>query len=136
MISGLGSDICNIERIAGSYKRFGERFVNRCFGKKEQAEFPSAEHGKQYAEALAKRFAAKEAFVKALGTGFRYGLRWSEIEVLHEESGKPYILLSGKTLRFAENFGVKKIWVSLSDDYPYTQAVVILENLVEKDYGI
>ena len=128
MIVGLGSDICNIERIAESYKRFGRHFVERCFGKKEQAEFPDESQTKQYAEALAKRFAAKEAFAKALGTGFRSGLQWAEIEILHEDSGKPYFSLSGSALRAVEKFGATKIWISLSDEYPFAQAVVILEN--------
>ena len=128
MIKGLGSDICNIERIAEGYKRFGQRFVNRCFGKNEQREFPDRAQTKQYAEALAKRFAAKEAFAKALGTGFANGLRWAEIEILHEDSGKPYVLLSGNALAAAQRLGAEKIWISLSDDYPFTQAVIILEN--------
>ena len=77
---------------------------------------------------MATKFAAKEAFSKALGTGFSNGLVWSEIEVLHYESGKPYLLLSGKALEMAEKMGAKNYLVTLSDDYPWAQAVVIIED--------
>ncbi len=127
MISGIGNDICNIERIFMAKQRFGRRFVDRCFGVNEQREFSGEKNEKKYAADLAKRFAAKEAFVKALGTGFRGGLRWSEIEVMHEESGRPYVYLSGKTRDIVAKFGIQKIWLSLSDDYPFAQAVVVVE---------
>ena len=127
MIAGLGSDICNIERIADSYRRFGERFLKRCYGNNERRELPPENSEKKYYASLAKRFAAKEAFSKALGTGFNYGLSWVGIEILHNENGKPYICLSGKAAEMAEERKIKNILVSLSDDYPFAQAVVILE---------
>ena len=88
---------------------------------------PPENSEKKYYASLAKRFAAKEAFSKALGTGFNYGLSWVEIEILHNENGKPYICLSGKAAEMAEERKIKNILVSLSDDYPFAQAVVILE---------
>lgn len=127
MIAGLGSDICNIDRIASSWQRFGNRFVNRCYGEGERKELTSTDDEKRYIASLAKRFAAKEAFSKALGTGFRNGLAWAEIEVLHHGNGQPYIRLSGKAAELATAKEMKKIWLSLSDDYPFAQAVVIIE---------
>lgn len=127
MIAGLGSDICRIERIADSWRRFGDRFVGRCCGASERGELPPAENKKKYTASLAKRFAAKEAFSKALGTGFRNGLALADIEVLHRENGQPYIRLCGKAAELAAERKIKKIWLSLSDDYPFAQAVVILE---------
>lgn len=127
MIMGLGSDICNIERIEAAYCRFGKRFVTRWYGLNEQKELPSEKNEKRFVAALAKRFAAKEAFSKALGTGFRNGLVWAEIEVLHTEEGKPYISLSGKAEQMAIVKNVKNIFVSLADDYPFAQAVVVIE---------
>ena len=128
MILGLGSDICNIDRIARSYERFGKRFINRCYGENEQKEMMPITDPRQLASALAKRFAAKEAFTKALGTGFRNGICWAEIEALHQENGKPYIKLSGSALSISSSIGINKVWVALSDDYPFAQAVVIVEN--------
>ena len=88
----------------------------------------SNKDAKKKIAAMSTKFAAKEAFSKALGTGFSNGLMWSEIEVLHHESGKPYLLLSGKALEMAEKMGGKNFLVSLSDDYPWAQAVVIIED--------
>lgn len=127
MIAGVGSDICNIERIAGSWQRFGNRFVLRCYGAEERRELPPVADEKKYIASLAKRFAAKEAFSKALGTGFKNGLAWAEIEVLHYGDGRPYISLSGRAAELAAAKGMKQIWLSLSDDYPFAQAVVIIE---------
>lgn len=127
MIAGLGSDICRIERIAESWKRFGSRFVCRCCGEGEREELPPAEDEQKYAASLAKRFAAKEAFSKALGTGFRNGLALADIEVLHRGNGQPYIRLRGRAAELAAEKGIKKIWLSLSDDHPFAQAVVVIE---------
>ena len=127
MIIGLGNDICNIERIEQSYKKFGQHFIKRCFGKNEQKELQQIADEKKFFSSLAKRFAAKEAFSKALGTGFRNGLAWAEIEILHEKDGQPKVCLCEKTEQLAKEKGAKKIFVSLSDDYPFAQAVVIIE---------
>lgn len=129
MILGIGSDICSIKRIENAYEKFGSRFIDRCFGDQEKKELQKLLDNKQkYAASLAKRFAAKEAFVKAIGTGFNYGIAWNEIEVIHHQSGKPMLSISGK----AEEYLLKlekqnKIWLSLSDDYPWAQAVVVIE---------
>jgi len=128
MILGLGCDICNIERIEKVCANFGERFMKNYYSPREREEIEANSDAKKKIEALAMKFAAKEAFSKALGTGFSNGLAWSEIEVLHHESGKPYLLLSGKALAMAEKMGAKNYLVSLSDDYPLAQAVVIIEN--------
>lgn len=125
---GLGCDICNIERIEKVCANFGERFMKNYYSPREREEIEANSDEKKKIEALAMKFAAKEAFSKALGTGFSNGLAWSEIEVLHHESGKPYLLLSGKALAMAEKMGAKNYLVSLSDDYPLAQAVVIIEN--------
>ncbi|MBP3546482.1 MAG: holo-ACP synthase [Alphaproteobacteria bacterium] len=127
MIIGLGNDICNIGRIEQSYKKFGQHFIKRCFGKNEQKELQQIGDEKKFCSSLAKRFAAKEAFSKALGTGFRNGLAWAEIEILHEKDGRPYVCLCEKTEQLAKEKGAKKFFVSLSDDYPFAQAVVIIE---------
>ena len=84
MIIGLGSDICNIRRVEKAYERFGGRFLARCFGAEERRELDAIGGDKaRFTASLAKRFAAKEAFVKALGTGFAHGIAWAEIEVVH-----------------------------------------------------
>lgn len=128
MIGGLGSDICNIRRIEQTLQKFGRRFIERIFSPAEQKEME--ETCRYFAASAAKRFAAKEAFSKALGTGFAQGMKWSEVEILHQESGQPFIRLSGRCRYLAEQLAPQnKIWVSLSDDYPYAQAVVIIEKL-------
>ncbi len=128
MILGLGCDICNIERIEKVCSGFSERFIGNYYSPREREEIEANKDAKKKIAALATKFAAKEAFSKALGTGFSNGLAWSEIEVLHYESGKPYLLLSGKALEMAEKMGAKNYLVSLSDDYPWAQAVVIIED--------
>lgn len=131
MIIGLGSDICNIERIEKAYRRFGKRFLSRCFGNRELVELKAIESdGKRLIASLAKRFAAKESFVKALGSGFNDGIAWAEIEVVHRANGRPILTVSGKAeimlKQIAEN---TNLWLSLSDDYPWAQAVVIIEKI-------
>ena len=129
MIVGLGSDICNIERITKAYERFGLRFTQRCFGKKELAELSGLKNEKRkYVSSLAKRFAAKEAFVKALGMGFVQGIAWQEIEVAHLPSGQPVLNVSGRAEEELKKKAPKaRVWLSLSDDYPWAQAVVVIE---------
>ena len=129
MIIGLGSDICNIERIKNVYQRFGKRFLTRCFGYNEQHELEAIIHDERcFIASLAKRFAAKESFVKALGSGFNDGISWSEIEVLHLPSGCPILNISGKAQKKLNAIAVDtNLWLSLSDDYHWAQAVVIIE---------
>ena len=130
MIIGLGNDICNINRIEKAYQKYGAMFIKRCYGKDEREELNDIlEKKDKLISSLAKRFAAKEAFVKALGTGFSQGIGWSEIEIVHDKNGKPQLQISGK----AEEILKQKVdswhlWVSLSDDEPWAEAVVVIES--------
>ncbi len=127
MIVGIGCDICNIARITEVWRKFGNRFVKRTCSVAEQAELVKAKNFDQYIANLAKFFAAKEAFVKAVGTGFRYGIQFAEIEVLPDALGKPELKVSGTAAEFANKLGVKNLMISLADDYPFAQAMVVLE---------
>lgn len=132
MIIGLGSDLCNIERIQGSLDRFGDRFVQRCFTEIEQAK---SERRRRRAESYAKRFAAKEAGAKALGTGIARGVSWKEIGVVNLPSGKPTLELKGRALERARQLtpaGMKhRIHITITDDHPWAQAFVVLEAVPE-----
>ena len=134
MIIGIGSDITNISRFERSIKAYGVRLIDRALGEKEKAELEQKEFisPQEYAASVAKRFAAKEACSKALGTGFRNGIYLSQIQTVHNKNGKPEIVLSGKALeQFQKLCGGKigGIHLSISDDYPWAQAVVIIEQL-------
>ncbi len=133
MILGLGTDIVNIERIGTALKKFGTRFLEKTFTDEERKvlEMCNAHSGRLAAKA-AKMFAAKEAAVKALGTGFVMGISLRDVEVSHDELGKPLLNLHGKALeRLNLLSGGKQILLhlSLSDDFPFAQAVVIIEIL-------
>ncbi len=122
MIIGLGSDICNIKRIEQAYAKFGERFLQ------QELEL-LRDRPQRFAASLAKRFAAKEGFVKAMGTGFAHGVAWSEIEIVHHASGRPMFHISGKAEEILKKIiPASRLWVSLSDDYPLAQAVVVIES--------
>jgi holo-[acyl-carrier protein] synthase len=129
MIIGLGSDLCNIERIAKSLERFGERFERRVFTDIEQAKANRRPFTK--AGTLAKRFAAKEAFSKAVGTGFSRGVFMKDIGVVNAPSGAPTLALSGGAAdRLAEITPAGhavRVHLTLTDDHPWAQAFVILE---------
>jgi holo-[acyl-carrier protein] synthase len=131
MIVGMGSDLCDIRRIQGSLDRFGDRFTERVFTEVERAK---AERRKDRAGTYAKRFAAKEACTKALGTGMR-GVSWQDMGVVNLPSGKPTLQLSGgaaEALARIVPAGMKPvIHLSLTDDHPYAQAFVIIEALPE-----
>jgi holo-[acyl-carrier protein] synthase len=131
MIVGLGSDLCDIRRIQASLDRFGERFTHRVFTDHERAK---AERRKDRAGTYAKRFAAKEACTKALGTGMR-GVAWKDMGVINLPSGKPTLALSGGAAKALERLvpaGMKAvIHLTLTDDHPYAQAFVIIEALPE-----
>lgn len=135
MIIGLGSDLTDIRRIEKSLQRFGERFENRVFTPIEQKKAKSREKAgfQTVAATYAKRFAAKEACSKALGTGLRMGVRWREMEVVNKASGAPTLKLSGATLSRLESITPKgmtaHIHLTLTDEYPYAQAQVIIEAL-------
>lgn len=134
MIVGIGSDLANISRIEETIKKFGQRFLNKIFTKYELSEM-SKRQGigtKEYACMASKRFAAKEACSKALGTGFREGVFWKNIEVRHLASGKPILKLSGGAIKHAQKLcegGNANIQVSMSDDYPWAQAFVVIEKI-------
>jgi holo-[acyl-carrier protein] synthase len=132
VIIGIGSDLSDIRRIETSLERFGERFTNRCFTEIERAR---SERKPDRAASYAKRFAAKEACAKALGTGMRRGVFWRDMGVVNMRSGQPTMALTGGAAqRLAEIIpaGMKPvIHLSLTDDHPYAQAFVIIEAVPE-----
>jgi len=123
MILGLGIDIAQVDRIQETLDRFGQRFLDRIFTPYEQ-EICLARY--KPASALAMRFAAKEAFSKAVGLGMQ-GLAWHEIEVRHDPRGKPFLVLSGRAREAAERLGATSTFVSLTDEAGLGAAVVVLE---------
>ena len=132
MIVGIGCDLANINRFEKALAKFGGRFVNRAFSEREKAELARRERlsPKEHACAAAKRFAAKEACTKALGTGLRDGIFMRDIEIVHQPSGKPELYLqNGARRRLEEICGgaAFKIHVTMTDDYPWAQAFVIIE---------
>ena len=128
MIIGIGSDLCNIERIQASVDRFGERFLNRVFTDTERAK--AARRPFTMAGTLAKRFAAKEAFSKAVGTGFKRGVFMRDIGVVNAPSGAPTLALTGGAKARLDAMTpaghVAKVHLTLTDDHPWAQAFVIL----------
>lgn len=129
MIIGLGSDLCNIERIANSLERWGAKFERRCFTEVEQAK--AARRPYTRAGTYAKRFAAKEAFTKAIGTGFSNGVFHKDIGVVNAPSGAPTLSLTGGAAkRLAEMVPgghEAVIHLTLTDDHPWAQAFVVIE---------
>ena len=128
MIVGFGSDLCNIERIQKSLDRFGDRFLDRVFTDIERAKAASRPHTR--AGTLAKRFAAKEAFSKAVGTGFKRGVYMKDIGVVNLASGQPTLRLSGgakaRLDALAPEGHAVDIHLTMTDDHPWAQAFVIL----------
>ena len=129
MIIGLGSDLCNIERIANSLERFGERFVNRVFTDVERAKAEKRPFTR--AGTYAKRFAAKEAFSKAVGTGFKRGVYMKDIGVANLPSGAPTLALTGGAKERLDALTpaghAALIHLTMTDDHPFAMAVVIIE---------
>lgn len=127
MILGTGNDLIDIRRIEKSLDRFGKRFVNRIFTEKEIAR---SERRAQRAASYAKRFAAKEACSKALGTGFNHGIFWRDMGVSNLPSGKPTMKLTGGALKRLEQMVPKgfvpSIELTITDEYPIAQAYVII----------
>lgn len=129
MIVGLGNDIVNIERIQNT-RDYLQHFAARILGTDEQAEIRKngAAEDMRFRELLAKYYAAKEAFVKALGTGFRDGIFFKDIQVLHNSLGKPELKISGTADKYLKKLAAKpRLHVTLSDDMPFAFAVVIIE---------
>ena len=128
MIIGIGSDLCDIRRIEKSLARFGERFTGRVFtpGEREKSEARANRAG-----SYARRFAAKEACSKALGTGMRAGVFWRDMEVVNLPGGKPTMRLTGGALerlaRMVPDGHEPVVHVSLTDDPPLAQAFVVIE---------
>ena len=128
MIVGIGSDLCNIARIEKSLDRFGERFLNRVFTERERAK--AASRPLTRAGTLAKRFAAKEAFSKAVGTGFKRGVFMKDIGVVNLRSGAPTLELTGGARERLDALApaghAVEVHLTMTDDYPWAQAFVIL----------
>lgn len=127
MILGLGNDIIDIRRIEATIERYGERFLTRVF---TDIERQKSDRRRLRAESYAKRFAAKEACAKALGTGFRNGVFWRDMGVVNLPSGRPTMKLTGGAARQLESLVPQghepRIDLTITDDYPQAQAVVII----------
>ena len=132
MIIGLGSDLIDIRRIEKTLERFGPRFIERIFTEVEQTK---SEGRKNRAASYAKRFAAKEACAKALGTGFRKNVFWRDMGVVNLRSGKPTMALSGGALERLQAItpaGMKaQIDLTITDDFPLAQAIVIISAVAD-----
>ena len=132
MIIGIGSDLSDIRRVAKTLERHGERFTHRIFTEIERTR---SERKPDRAASYAKRFAAKEACAKALGTGMRRGVFWRDMGVVNMRSGQPTMALTGGALTRLNEIvpaGHRPvIHLSLTDDHPYAQAFVIIEALPE-----
>lgn len=124
MIVGIGTDIVRIDRLAAGLRRFGVRYAARILSAAERAEFAVS---RDPAHFLAKRFAAKEATAKALGTGFRGGFGFADIAITHDAYGCPQLVLEAGARRLAGCRGARRWHVSLSDDAAYAVAFVVLE---------
>ena len=125
MIVGLGMDITEVDRIAAAISRRGRPFLQRVF---TPTEIAYCEKHRNRAERFAGRFAAKEAAMKALGTGWASGVRWIDIEVVREPSGKPTLKLSGASRAIADRLGVKNIAVTITHDGNTALAQVVFES--------
>ncbi len=128
MILGIGTDLANIERIAGTLDRFGDRFRNRVF---TETELAKARRRKDEAGTLAKRWAAKEACSKALGTGLAMGISWKDMAVSNMRSGQPVMHLTGwaaeRLAGMTPPGHEAVVHVTLTDDHPWAQAFVVIE---------
>ena len=128
MIIGIGNDIVDIRRVEKTLEKFGDRFRDRIFTDIEKRK---SDKRAQRAASYAKRFAAKEACSKALGTGFRRGVFWKDMGVVNEPSGRPTMVLTGGALAQLERLVptglIAKVHLTITDDFPYAHAVVIIE---------
>lgn len=123
-IRGIGIDIVRVSRMADMVSRWGERFIQRIFTSYEKAE---AERKASPYRFYALRFAAKEAFSKAVGSGIRFPIVWRAVEVRTDEGGKPYLVLSYEAEKFCHGLGITSWHVSLSDESEYAVACVVTE---------
>lgn len=124
MIIGTGIDIVEIDRIREAHSRWGDRFIDRIFA---QGEVEGAGHRADKYPYLAARFAAKEAFLKALGTGLSMGVSWKDIEVKREKGQRPFFCISGRAGEILAQKGAKEAHLSISHEKRYAVAQVILE---------
>ncbi len=130
MILGIGMDLCKTSRINSTLKKFGDRFKQRCFTNNE---INKCDRVKNSSDCYAKRFAAKEAVSKALGTGFRQGVYWRDIEIINLKSGKPKVILKGNAKNILidmipENKDYN-ILITITDENGLAQALVIIETV-------
>ncbi len=125
MIVGTGVDLCEIARMKAAMERHGDRFKHRVFTERE-IEYADSKANRY--ERYAARFAAKEAGMKALGTGWRGGIRWRDLEVTNLPSGRPTLAFHGKAEIIAQRLGVRNIALSLTHTADQAMAMVILEN--------
>ena len=124
MIVGTGIDIAEVPRMAQAVERFGERFLRRIFTEGERRYCDSKANR---IERYAARFAAKEAALKAIGTGWNHGIAWTDVEVKREPGGRPTIAFHGKAAEFAAQLGVKNVSLSITHTKEHAMAQVILE---------
>lgn len=128
MILGLGSDLIDIKRIEKTLERYGDRFIQRVFTEVEQRK---SDRRRERAASYAKRFAAKEACAKALGTGLNAGVYWRDMGVVNLRSGKPTMALTGGAAKRLASItppgSVPVIHVTITDEWPLAQAIVIIE---------
>ena len=125
MIVGTGIDIAEVPRIAQAIERYGDRFLCRIF---TEGEIQYCESKANRSERYAARFAAKEAAMKALGTGWNHGVRWRDVEVRREPGGRPTVAFHGKAAEFADRLGARHVALSLSHTAEQAIAHVILES--------
>lgn len=124
MVIGIGTDIVDVERIAGLWQRQGQRFAERLLSAVELVELTDKAYPERF---LAKRWAAKEAISKALGTGISQGVSFADMTIGHTELGQPTVVLTGGALRQAQKLGIKSWHVSISDEKNHAVAFVIAE---------
>ena len=126
MVYGVGVDLVRVDRLARAVERYGERFLKRVFTDREITYCQG--RAKQGIYQFAQRFAAKEAFSKALGVGLREGgIRWRDVEVIPDRRGKPEIQVTGRAARLCEETGIRGMHLSLTDEDNHAVAVVVLE---------
>jgi len=125
MIIGTGVDICEVSRMGESIARFGDRFLQRVF---TEGEIRYCKSKRNSVERFAARFAAKEAAMKALGTGASRGVTWTSIEVAHAPGGRPVLRLTARTSEIADRLGVKRISLSVTHTASTAMAIVIFED--------
>ena len=133
MIIGLGSDLIDVRRVEKTLARFGDRFIQRCFSVEEIAKAERRREAGTHITTYAKRFAAKEACSKALGTGFNHGVYMRDIAVLNDENGKPRLRLTGGAKVYLDSLvphgKTAVLHLTLTDEPPLAQAMVVIEAL-------